>query len=72
MEREMVNLNKNKASTAKWYHVQVVLGVHCLLAFNSQFFGKAMMFKVTSFSILVLNAKGGENKGQSNWIKCHL
>jgi hypothetical protein len=35
MEREIVNLNKNKASTAKQYHVQVALGVHCPL--SSQF-----------------------------------
>jgi hypothetical protein len=33
----MMNLNKNKASTEKRYHVQVALGVHCPLAFNSQF-----------------------------------
>jgi hypothetical protein len=44
MEREMMNSNKNKASTAKRYVVQVVIGVHCPLAFYFANFGEAMMF----------------------------
>jgi hypothetical protein len=31
----------------------------------SQFFGEAMRFKATSFSVLVLNAKGGEIKAKA-------
>jgi hypothetical protein len=44
------------------YLVQVALGVHCLLALKFTIFGEAMRFKSSSFSILVLNAKGGEIK----------
>jgi hypothetical protein len=67
MEREMVNLDKNKTSTAKQFLVQLALGVHCLLLFNLQFLVSQWGFKATSLSILVLNAKGGEIKGQSNY-----
>jgi hypothetical protein len=37
-------------------------------------FGEAMRFKRTKIDpVLVLDAKGGENKGQSNkWISYHL
>jgi hypothetical protein len=47
------------------YFVQVALGVS--LPFCSQFaiFGEAMRFQATSVSILVLNAKGGENKAKA-------
>jgi hypothetical protein len=31
-----------------------------------------MRLKATSFFVFVLNAKGGEIKGQSNWINHHL
>jgi hypothetical protein len=42
------------------YLVQVALGVHCLLALNFASFGETMRFEATSFSVLVLNLKGGE------------
>jgi hypothetical protein len=34
-------------------------------ALNFLFFGETMRFKVTSFSVLVLNAKGGEIKAKA-------
>ena len=46
------------------YPVQVALGVHCLLALKFTNFGETMRFKATSFSVLVLNAKGGEIKAK--------
>jgi hypothetical protein len=44
--------------TISMYLVQVALSVHCLLALKLAIFGKAMRFKATSLSVLVLNAKG--------------
>jgi hypothetical protein len=43
-----------------------------LLLFISQLLVRQWCFKAASFSILVLNAKGGEIKGQSNRINYHL
>ena len=43
----------------------------CLLLLI-HFFSDAMRLKATSFFVFVLNAKGGEIKGQSNWINHHL
>jgi hypothetical protein len=40
----------------------------CLLALKFAIFGEAMRFKATSFSILVLNAKGGEIKLKSTGL----
>jgi hypothetical protein len=63
----MVDLDKGKGFyyiTISMYLVQVALGVHCLLALKFTIFGEAMRFKATSFSVLVLNAKGGEIKAK--------
>jgi hypothetical protein len=65
MEREMVNLNKNKASTAKRYIVQVALGVHCPLTFNSHFFVRQCGLKTISFLVLALNTKVEEIKDKA-------
>jgi hypothetical protein len=43
------------------YFVQAALGVSLSFALNLQFFGEAKRFYDTSFSVLVLNTKGGEN-----------
>jgi hypothetical protein len=59
-----VDLDKGKGFhyiTVSMYLVQVALSFNCLFALNSHFFCEAMRFKATSFSILVLNAKGGES-----------
>jgi hypothetical protein len=64
----MLNLDKGTSFhciTVSMYLIQVALGVHCLLALKFTIFCDAMRFKATSFSVLVLNAKGGEIKAKA-------
>jgi hypothetical protein len=60
----MVNLNKNKASTENGILFKLPL-VFIAFLLLIHIFGKAMRFKATNFSILVLNAKGEKLKAKA-------
>jgi hypothetical protein len=51
---------------------KLLLVFFALLLLNLQLFGGAIRFKATSFSVLVLNAKGGEIKAKATGTNCYL
>jgi hypothetical protein len=67
IERKMVILDKER----RFHYITVSKVLSLLLALHSPFLVRQRE-RPHSFSVLVLNAKGGEIRGQSNWTNHHL